>query len=230
MDSIGLHDTSEQEILHHLYNKATGRPAGLIIGECDLFGEKEPWEIWDQEYSYDGQQEDLLVFTKSKKKAAGGSRLDRRIGTGTWISDDTGFFIYWKDESNRMTLTGMRQKFHYVGRSSSVEDGRWIMYEYSLDKSIPVHADCQNYVVCRIIKTDLTGRKKRPKLQNVKLSDNDVIGTLRESHELTDAESFTRELTRDQSETMQEPQIEMIYTRRFVDVWNVNGCELLKDR
>ncbi|KAG6703805.1 hypothetical protein I3842_07G103700 [Carya illinoinensis] len=274
----------QEILLYHLQNRIISGIPNPEIGECDLYGEKEPWEIWDQG-SNKNLQEDLLVFTKLKKKTAKASRVDRTIGTGSWKAEDVGVEIYWRENSildgMATTLFGMKKRFHYEGRSSSVDDDRlhWIMYEYSLDADH--HAQCQDYVICRMKRIDDSGKKSKSRkresteimekgkeiykrnhgevaqVNNIGIGSTTAmkaaaepagvnssesrmgnfscshIVTTRNTNELLmDIKSFGEELTGNHQadQTMEEPddQIEMIDTKRFVDVWNVNGCELLK--
>jgi len=142
---IKLKPTEIEILLHNLYNKATGGSENGIP-ECNLYGEKEPWEIWEACNDSTGtNKKELYVFTKVKKKTVNSSRLDRTVGTGAWKGEDTGVKIYGSNKSDEGTTTrlvGMRKRFRYESRT--VHEGRWIMYEYSLDASTLIHAKVGN--------------------------------------------------------------------------------------
>ncbi|XP_017980402.1 PREDICTED: uncharacterized protein LOC18594354 isoform X2 [Theobroma cacao] len=57
-----------------------------VIKDFDLYGEKEPWEIWEL-YGGDNLRsgEDVYFFTRLKKKTQNSSKMNRLIGTGTWM-------------------------------------------------------------------------------------------------------------------------------------------------
>ncbi|KAK3231454.1 hypothetical protein Dsin_003335 [Dipteronia sinensis] len=59
-----------------------------IVVDCDLYGSKKPWEIWDEHSDklFDCNQ-DLYVFTELKKIKPNGSRISRKLSTdskGSW--------------------------------------------------------------------------------------------------------------------------------------------------
>ncbi|KAB1228165.1 NAC domain-containing protein 66 [Morella rubra] len=139
-----LHIKGQETLLRYLFDKATGRSDGGGIPECDLYGEQEPWEIWEAYGDGTNLRENknaLYLFTKSKKKSAKDSRLDRTVGAGSWKGEDTGTKIFLKERSGiATTLFGMRKRFHYESKNGCLHDGRWIMHEYSLDAATLVNA------------------------------------------------------------------------------------------
>lgn len=97
------------------------------------------------------KNEELYVFTKLKKKSVKGTRFDRTVGdNGAWKGEDSGVKIYCDDNPSALdteTATppirvhGVKKRYRYESSSKSVnDDGRWIMYEYSLDASMLPHA------------------------------------------------------------------------------------------
>lgn len=124
-----------------LYNKVHGKPLpnyGPIL-EYDLFGDKNPWEIWDEfggSHSYDGR--DLYFFTllKRKRKFANstGSRSVRTIGLGSWEGEDSGKTIVANNRNQPQPL-GTRKRYRFE-KSGTDQDGRWILHEFSLDASL----------------------------------------------------------------------------------------------
>uniref|UniRef100_A0A2N9EBU4 NAC domain-containing protein n=1 Tax=Fagus sylvatica TaxID=28930 RepID=A0A2N9EBU4_FAGSY len=110
-------------------------------------------------------EEDMYVFTKLKKKSVKSSRFDRTVGEiGAWKGEDSGVKLYYEDKNNRGTITkvhGIRKRFRYESSCNSVQDGRWTMYEYSLDASMPIHAEFPDYVLCRIKKNDEPEKKRK---------------------------------------------------------------------
>lgn len=138
------------------------------IPECDLYGD-EPCKIWSDHYHGTSstmllltgnnknnknnmkKNEELYMFTKLKKKSVKGTRFDRTVGDkGAWKGEDSGVKIYCDDKTSALeteTATppirvhGLKKRYRYESSSKSVnDDGRWIMYEYSLDASMLPHA------------------------------------------------------------------------------------------
>ncbi|XP_061370138.1 uncharacterized protein LOC133312881 [Gastrolobium bilobum] len=85
--------TDDELIQLFLYNKINGNPLpkDVTILEYDLFGIKNPWEIWEDfagSHSYRGT--DLYFFTTLKKKFSTWSRSVRTIEYGSWEGEDRG--------------------------------------------------------------------------------------------------------------------------------------------
>ena len=143
------------------------------IGEVDLYGEEDPWSIWNRfeaEKANDlRKNKDLYFFTKQKNVSVKGSRKCRRVGGGTWKGQDSGNEIYLLDQNNKETetLLGCRKTYTYKNEGS-VHHGQWIMYEYELDKSQFLHkeqVDQNQYVLCLLRKNDTSSVKKRKRQQ-----------------------------------------------------------------
>ncbi|XP_031259160.1 NAC domain-containing protein 101-like [Pistacia vera] len=136
-----------------------------FIPEYNLYGSKEPWQIWNFFKPRLGEErdgQDLYFFTKLKKKTLKGSRIDRSVGTGTWQGEDGGTEIV----SNNQRI-GSKKRFRYENKDSN-QHGGWIMHEYSLDSSLLLPDQHNNYVVCRIRKNHLALKKNnRRKCQEV---------------------------------------------------------------
>ncbi|XVE81321.1 hypothetical protein DITRI_Ditri15bG0054600 [Diplodiscus trichospermus] len=149
---------SDAMLIGYLYSKVTGTGGlhhGEIIKEFDLYGEKEPWEIWELFGGDNLQQgQDLYFFTQLKRKSQNGSRINRSVGNGTWMSEDSGKPITYSG----LTL-GLKKRLRYEnGMPQQV--GRWIMHEYSLDSNL-VGNNGLGYVLCRIRKNDRREDKRR---------------------------------------------------------------------
>ncbi|CAL1406098.1 unnamed protein product [Linum trigynum] len=142
--------TDQELIAHYLHRKITG---GLtmfqteIVKECDLYGEEEPWQIWDRfkaETVVDMEQ-NLYFFTRLKSKSTNGKRILRRVGKneGTWHGEDAGSKINcWSEaEGKNVYLTGFKKRFNYRNLKSD-QNGQWIMHEFSLSNT--------EYVICRL--------------------------------------------------------------------------------
>ncbi|KAJ0084154.1 hypothetical protein Patl1_29545 [Pistacia atlantica] len=136
---------SDAELIgFYLYNRVHNLPFPCdSVLECDLYGILEPWQIWEM---YEGPKlgkQDLYFFTPLKKISKKGSKICRRVGSGTWKGEDGETEI--KDEITHMKI-GSRKRFRYENKGSEHHAG-WIMHEYKL-------IGHDEFVVCRIRKNE----------------------------------------------------------------------------
>ncbi|WRX12166.1 NAC domain - like 10 [Theobroma cacao] len=129
----------------YLFSKVTGKSMlhldQVQIKDFDLYGEKEPWEIWDLHGGFNLQSdEDLYFFTKLKKKSQNGSRINRSVGTGTWMGEDSGKPIY--SRLSAIQPLGFKRRFRYEGGvpqqapRDAMEHEQWLSLSQSL-KALP---------------------------------------------------------------------------------------------
>nr|ALV85612.1 NAC68 [Prunus persica] len=153
----------DQLLGYYLLNKVRGTSFMYdnVIPEMDLYGKIEPWDIW---HEYGGRNlaksEDLYFFTKLKSLSDKDSRVARTIGSGTWKGENSGTPV--SDPKNEENDLGIWKRFHYEN-PKSVQDGCWIMHEYSLHPSLvkPKPNSTNQFVLCRIRKNDKGKRKLR---------------------------------------------------------------------
>ncbi|PQM34329.1 NAC transcription factor 29-like [Prunus yedoensis var. nudiflora] len=153
----------DQLLGYYLLNKVRGTSFMYenVIPEMDLYGKTEPWDIW---HEYGGHNlakgEDLYFFTKLKSLSDKDSRVARTIGSGTWKGENSGTTV--SDPKNEENDLGIWKRFHYEN-PKSVQDGCWIMHEYSLHPSLvnPKPNSTNQFVLCRIRKNDKGKRKLR---------------------------------------------------------------------
>ncbi|XP_050214061.1 NAC domain-containing protein 41-like [Mercurialis annua] len=145
---------------HYLYGKIKGlafSPLELsLVQHCDLYGDHDPWTIWE---NFGGESstfmDDLFFFTQLKKKSSA-KRFGRTVGrNGTWSGEGKG------DEFELGNVKGLKKRFHYDNSTVAEQDGRWIMHEYSLPE------ESANWVLCLLRKNDAE-KKKRKRDQSVK--------------------------------------------------------------
>nr|XP_011466904.1 PREDICTED: uncharacterized protein LOC105352211 [Fragaria vesca subsp. vesca] len=151
-----FHPTDEELIRHYLYlkNKVIKGPAeeeaAAVVPEVDLYGETEPWRIWEAHGGADLYDQDLFFFTKLKKVNPHGTRINRKIGTGTWSEGEPSRPIFVGEKKNK-TPIGRKRKFRYENKSSD-HHGCWYMEEYSLDG-----IKSADYVICRLRENNRSG-------------------------------------------------------------------------
>ncbi|TXG60268.1 hypothetical protein EZV62_014841 [Acer yangbiense] len=99
-----------------------------LVKECDIYGSLEPWEIWNLyggDHLEDGQV--LYFFVWLKKVSVNGSRICRRVGSGTWAGEDSGDRIMAAGN-----VVGFKKRFRYENHGSPY-DGDRIMHEFAID-------------------------------------------------------------------------------------------------
>ncbi|VVA33570.1 PREDICTED: NAC [Prunus dulcis] len=153
----------DQLLGYYLLNKVRGTSFMYdnVIPEMDLYGKIEPWDIWHEYGGHNlAKSEDLYFFTKLKSLSDKDSRVARTIGSGTWKGENSGTTV--SDPKNEENDLGIWKRFHYEN-PKSVQDGCWIMHEYSLHPSLvkPKPNSTNQFVLCRIRKNDKGKRKLR---------------------------------------------------------------------
>ncbi|XP_050368938.1 NAC domain-containing protein 83-like [Argentina anserina] len=175
----------DELLMYYLKPKVNAKevPGGeTLICEVDLYGEEEPWSIWERfeaERVNDlRRNKDLYFFTKKKKVSAKGSRRYRKVGSGTWKGQDAARKIYLVDQNQQQTRTLLGFKKTYTYRNpKSVHHGGWIMYEFELNESQFMNkkqVKQNRYVLCLLRKNDVLPEKKRKRLQEEEQEDEDL--------------------------------------------------------
>jgi hypothetical protein len=112
----------------YLYRKVNGLiPLPNTVKDCNLYGDHEPWEIWEAfEGSELSNEDDLFFLTQLKNRSAKDSRSKRRVGRngGTWKGDKKiGTFTF-------DTITWTRKRLSYQNPNSKKND-RWLQLDYA---------------------------------------------------------------------------------------------------
>ncbi|RWV77292.1 hypothetical protein GW17_00061898 [Ensete ventricosum] len=128
--------TAEELVVDYLANWVAGLPLpGRAVAFADVYG-TEPWNLL-------GDRQEAFFFTERKPKSSGGSRVDRKAGSGSWTLN-----------KRQESIIDGREMM--VGRKSclSFNDGRrkysgWTMYEYELCSS----GGFERRVLCHVKKS-----------------------------------------------------------------------------
>ncbi|KAH7511806.1 hypothetical protein FEM48_Zijuj12G0021600 [Ziziphus jujuba var. spinosa] len=155
------------------------------IFEYDLYGDQEPWDIWNRFRDHNqrrrqGGDQDLYFFTKLKKVSINGSRINRRVGSGTWSGaySETMFAsasrISQYNNNNSNIPIAVKKHFRYENDECPEHHGAWILHEFSLYDQIGTTTSCSNsdqFVVCRLRKkyddqAAAAGNNKKNKKRN----------------------------------------------------------------
>ncbi|CAL9211943.1 unnamed protein product [Musa hybrid cultivar] len=118
--------TAEELLVDYLANWVAGAPLpGRAVAFADVYG-TEPWNLLGSD------RQEGYFFAERKPKNSGGSRVDRKAGSGSWT-------LYKKQETVKSMVGGREM---VVGRKSclSFNDGRrknsgWTMYEFEMSSS-----------------------------------------------------------------------------------------------
>jgi len=131
--------SDEELVRDYLLKKVMGEELPWDgIGECDLYGEKPPWEIC-------GDQEGEKVYFFAKLRKLSKSRVARTAGSGVW-HENSSHHIY--DEEG--DVIGARKLFCFkVKDGSTMKRSDWIMHEFSL---VEEHEPSTSWVLCTIQK------------------------------------------------------------------------------
>ncbi|KAL6135034.1 hypothetical protein ACLB2K_067262 [Fragaria x ananassa] len=124
-----------------------------VVFDCDLYGQQEPWEIWE---AYKTKRpndlrlhKDLYFFTQHKKMKSTDKRIRRTVGSGTWKGNDSG-----KPVKSSGRKIGLKKRFTYENKKSK-HHGCWILHEFYLDRSLRDKKEkVKGYVLCLLRKND----------------------------------------------------------------------------
>ncbi|TXG62837.1 hypothetical protein EZV62_009831 [Acer yangbiense] len=162
--------TDEELVTYFLFNKIfaeTDDPFSDIekfsVREGDLYGSQDPCDIWNL-YGGDNLEDGkpLYLFTRLKKVSSNGSRISRRVGSGTWAGEDSGDTI-----TSQNYVVGVKKRFRYENKKSP-DNGAWIMHEFAVDPTLlRQHQKPDDIVLCRMKKNPVAEKKKKRKLQQV---------------------------------------------------------------
>nr|GMD21717.1 NAC domain-containing protein 78-like [Ipomoea batatas] len=155
---------SDYELLMILFRFVTGMgcydDAKNVIRHEDIYGDKEPWELFhwdlDEKFHY------FFTQLKRKSKASSSLRFARRVGKslGTWHGQDKGKPIIHKRTG---ALLGYKRSFVYRNKEEPEQDRQWLLKEFYLSDAVmkkatemyPILEHTKDFVLCRL------QRKKR---------------------------------------------------------------------
>lgn len=135
---------TDQELIGHFLRLKNSVPESSTwpVPEIDLYGEGEPWAIWESFGGPDLIDQDLCFFTRLKKK---GSRIVRRIGGsgGTWSQGEPSKLVF-ATRNEKTNPIGRKTKMRYENKGYPEQHGGWSLDEYS-----SLDDDCC-FVICRL--------------------------------------------------------------------------------
>ncbi|KAK4852895.1 hypothetical protein QYF36_000863 [Acer negundo] len=112
------------------------------MNKCDMYGNEEPWQIWE---SYGGNHlEDgktLYLFTRMKKVSVRGSRVSKKMGSGTWAGESSG---------EKIVVGGVmsfKKCFWYENQHFPLD-----MHEFALDSNLFIGLNKNDIILCRLKK------------------------------------------------------------------------------
>ena len=150
-----LFDPTDEELVGDFLFKKTNNieldfVEKLIVRESDLYGQKEPWQLWE-DFSQN------LVFTDATepyffaplKKRPKSSRYLRSVGKGTWHGENEGEVVDAEamvndgEAARKVLVQAMRKRYNNRNKDSA-HHGCWILHEFSMLNST------SNWVLCRL--------------------------------------------------------------------------------
>ncbi|XP_050378363.1 putative NAC domain-containing protein 94 [Argentina anserina] len=147
-----------------------------VVFDCDLYGQQEPWEIWESFKSKRPHDlrlhKDIYFFTRHKKMSSTDKRIRRNVGSGTWHSD-SGKPVRSVETG---AVVGLKKRLTYKNEES-VQDGCWILHEFFLDRSLKGKKQMvKNYVLCLLRKNGepktKIGKKRKQREEKQFLEEN----------------------------------------------------------
>nr|GMD26281.1 NAC domain-containing protein 78-like [Ipomoea batatas] len=134
----------------------------------DLYGEKEPWEI----FRWDCNEKHQYFFTQLKRKSKNmkGSRIVRTVGKrpGTWHGQDKGKPIIDKKTG---ALLGYKRSFLYQNKLEHEQDRQWLLKEFYLNdavtKTYPNVENAKDFVLCRLRRKKRAGSSEPQEIKDV---------------------------------------------------------------
>ncbi len=135
----------EELIIQYLLKKVRGEELPWEgIHEFDIYGDKAPWEIFD-DIVYGQEEEKHYLFTRLKKI---NKRVTRTAGCGTWHENSCNQ-IY--DDQGQHVI-GLNKQFCFkVKQESRMKKSKWIMHEFSL-AGVLLEQYCTTWVLCTVNK------------------------------------------------------------------------------
>ncbi|CAN0915840.1 hypothetical protein LINGRAHAP2_LOCUS29343 [Linum grandiflorum] len=147
--------TDKELVEDYLYNYIHGYLTPehcYLVQEANLYGEKEPWDLWKdhQIRSLSQPQETVYLFTKLKKKSANSKYFERGIGNGggCWHGESSDTDNSKFRGRDGLIWTAEKRTFKYKNtKSASDEHGKWLMYEFRIGKGTSFESET---VVCAL--------------------------------------------------------------------------------
>lgn len=137
--------TEEELIKFFLSKRVRGQPlTPNPILECDLYGQRSPWEIFDESANHHDDKNIWFCFTRLKKRSK--KRVSRVAGSGTWHGEKSAKEIVDSKNNNNVVI-GFKKTFTFKIKKKKTD---WIMHEFTLADH---HEETSSeYVLCKIKK------------------------------------------------------------------------------
>ncbi|KAL3624177.1 hypothetical protein CASFOL_032993 [Castilleja foliolosa] len=198
---------NDNEKIAYLLSHVTGKPlsGSHLIRTADLYGCREPWDIFGDSYEEDEQYffSTLKKVGNKKKNNDEYKRYTRNVGKGgTWSNKGQKIPITGK----RGGLIGHKKCFRYV--SSKNEDDRingvWLLKEYTLpdniaSKNVKVKDEYKDCVLCVLKRkmkkknTRVTDHDQSPRVESGLVDNNEVLsGSAINNQEMTRVDQTTQ--------------------------------------
>lgn len=162
--------SSDRGLVLYLHKKIHGSqlPENSQVQECDLYGDEEPWEMWETLVNKE-EKEEIYIITQLKKI---GRRVKRRIGSGSWVQEHAG---------RKITVEGIsatvKRYWYDSGEQDKKNGSNFLLEEYRIEQEISSNGydsdgadDDGEYVICRLKKEErkrgFEGQKRKLETTN----------------------------------------------------------------
>ncbi|XP_004300917.1 PREDICTED: NAC domain-containing protein 43-like [Fragaria vesca subsp. vesca] len=149
--------TEEELLCYYLRRKIRGLrlPQGVVHHNCNVYGKKEPWDIWEAYRDPSDPETKELYFFRDEPRRVFSCSTIRRVDTGNWRGENLRKKVHAYGSDR---VIGWRRTFVYTNRDS-VQDGCWLINELELHESLFPSKDKRNsYVLCILTKIDKKGK------------------------------------------------------------------------
>ncbi|KAK2634487.1 hypothetical protein Ddye_029279 [Dipteronia dyeriana] len=109
--SVGLKflPTDRELVGYYLFNKIYAKTESFTdVEKVLVIAFQEPWQIWELCGGDDLEDSQALhLFTRLKKASVNGSRISRKVGSGTWAGEDCIWQCCWLQETITLRKSGL---------------------------------------------------------------------------------------------------------------------------
>ncbi|XP_031100832.1 NAC domain-containing protein 96-like [Ipomoea triloba] len=171
----------DDELVKYLYQYEAGgpEPSEELIRKEDIFGDKEPWEL----FRCNSGEKVQYFFTQLKmkaKKSMEGSRFERTVGKkvngkrpGTWHGQDKGSPVLVNSNG---ALLGYKRSFLYKNENEKDHHKKWLLKEFYLcedlikilsEKYPTSFSQRKSFVLCALRKKEDEETNTRSRMEGV---------------------------------------------------------------
>lgn len=170
---IRFKPTDEELIKCFLLKRVKGQvlsPSPIV--ECELYGKRSPWEIFEERANYSDRS---IWYCFTSLKMTSKKKISRVAGNGTWHGESSAKQIV--DSKKKNVVIGFKKTFTFKIKG---KNSNWNMHEFRLADD----GESSNYVLCKIKKTKPKAVEEEVKEMASELATTNTINNFAaESHQ-----------------------------------------------